>query len=47
MGRVVENKLWGSPISKEKVLTLQQIANNVGADRSFLLSESGFQAGDI
>ncbi len=44
---VVECKLWDSPIPKEKVLTLQQIAQDVGADRSFLLSESGFQAGAI
>lgn len=32
---------------KEKVLALQAIASDVGSDRAFLLSESGFQAGAI
>lgn len=44
---VVECKLWKTAISKEKVLTLAQVASDVGADRAFLLSESGFQAGAI
>jgi hypothetical protein len=44
---IVECKLWRTPIPKEKVLTLYQIAQDVGADRAFLLSESGFQAGAI
>lgn len=44
---IVECKLWKRSIPKEKVLTLQQIAQDVGADRAFLLSESGFQAGAV
>ncbi|WP_138992753.1 restriction endonuclease [Larkinella sp. C7] len=44
---IVECKLWKKSIPKEKVLTLQQITQDVGADRAFLLSESGFQAGAI
>lgn len=43
----VECKLWKSAITKEKVLALQQIAHDVGADRAILSSESGFQAGAI
>lgn len=44
---VVECKLWKTAVSKEKVLALAQIVSDVGADRAFLLSESGFQAGAI
>lgn len=44
---IVECKLWKSAVTKEKVVALQQIAQDVGADRAFLLSESGFQAGAI
>lgn len=44
---VVECKLWKSAVSKEKVLVLHQIAQDVGADRAFLLSEKGFQSGAI
>lgn len=44
---VVECKLWKSAIPKEKVLTLHQIIQDVGADRGIFLSESGFQAGAI
>lgn len=44
---VIECKLWKTAIPKEKVLTLAQVASDVGADRAFLLSESGFQAGAI
>ncbi len=44
---VVECKLWNSPIPKEKVLALQQVLQDVGADRGVLLSESGFQAGAV
>ncbi|WP_176058979.1 restriction endonuclease [Paraburkholderia sp. BCC1876] len=44
---VIECKLWNTAIPKEKVLTLAQVASDVGADRAFLLSESGFQAGAI
>jgi hypothetical protein len=44
---VVECKLWNRAITKQCVLTLQQIVADVGADRGFLLSESGFQAGAV
>ncbi|QKV54726.1 restriction endonuclease [Comamonas antarctica] len=44
---IVECKLWNTAIPKEKVLALAQIATDVGADRAFLLSESGFQAGAL
>lgn len=44
---VIECKDWKSSIPKEKVLALQSIAMDIGADRAFLLSESGFQSGAI
>lgn len=44
---IVECKLWKTSIPKEKVLTLQQILQDVGADRGIIMSESGFQAGAI
>ncbi|WP_454734190.1 restriction endonuclease [Cupriavidus pauculus] len=44
---LVECKLWNSAIPKEKVAALYHIVSDVGADRGFLVSESGFQAGAI
>ncbi|NKM35953.1 restriction endonuclease [Rhizobium laguerreae] len=44
---IVECKLWNRPVEKENVLTLFSIAQDVGADRAFLMSESGFQAGAV
>lgn len=44
---VIECKHWGTRIPKEKVLTLQSIVQDVGADRGFLLSETGFQSGAV
>lgn len=44
---VVECKAWKSNIPKEKVLALSAIIQDVGADRGFLLSETGFQSGAI
>lgn len=44
---IVECKFWKSSVSKDKVLALSAIAQDVGADRAFLLSESGFQAGAV
>jgi hypothetical protein len=44
---IVECKLWKTSVPKEKVLALQQIVQDVGADRGFLMSESGFQSGTI
>lgn len=44
---IVECKNWKAAVRKEQVMTLGHIAQDVGADRAFLLSESGFQAGAI
>jgi len=44
---IVECKYWKSAVPKAHVLTLAQIAQDVGADRAVLLSETGFQAGAI
>jgi hypothetical protein len=44
---VVECKCWKSAVTKEKVLALKSIVEDVGADRGLLLSKSGFQAGAI
>ena len=44
---VVECKDWKSSIPKEKVLALSAIVQDIGADRGFLMSESGFQSGAI
>ncbi|MGQ4620033.1 restriction endonuclease [Nocardia sp. R7R-8] len=42
---IVECKHWRRRVSKEKVAALSAIAQDVGADRGILLSESGFQSG--
>ena len=44
---VLECQHWSSNIPKEKVLALQAIVQDVGADRGILLSEIGFQSGAI
>ena len=44
---VVECKEWRTKISKEKVAALKYIVDDVGADRGFLVSESGFQPGAV
>lgn len=44
---VVECKDWRTNVPKEKVLALQAIVQDVGADRGWLLSETGFQAGAV
>lgn len=44
---IVECKLWQSGVPKEKVMALRDIMEDVGADRAFLLSESGFQSGAV
>jgi len=44
---VVECKAWKTNVPKEKVMALSSIVQDVGADRGFLLSETGFQAGAI
>lgn len=40
---VVECKCWNSRVSKEKVLALQQVVADVGADRGILLTTLRFQ----
>lgn len=42
---IVECKQWARPVPKERVLTLQGVVSDVGADRGILLCENGFQAG--
>lgn len=44
---VVECKAWKSNVPKEKVMALASIVQDVGADRGFLLSETGFQSGAV
>ena len=44
---VVECKLWRRRVSKLHVAALANIAQDVGADRGILLSETGFQPGAI
>ena len=44
---VVECKLWKRRVPKERVLILQSVVSDVGADRGFLLSEVGFQSGAV
>jgi len=44
---VVECKAWKSNIPKEKAMALLSIVQDIGADRGFLLSETGFQSGAI
>lgn len=44
---IIECKAWKSNIPKEKVMALSAIVQDVGADRGFLLSETGFQSGAI
>lgn len=43
----VECKTLARPVTKEKVLTLQQIVADVGADRGVMFCETGFQAGAV
>ncbi|MEW8495922.1 MAG: restriction endonuclease [Candidatus Thiodiazotropha taylori] len=44
---VVECKYWKNAVTKQHVLTLKGIVDDVGADRGILLSSSGFQSGAI
>ena len=44
---VVECKHWKTNVPKEKLMALISIVQDVGADRGFLLSETGFQSGAI
>jgi len=42
---VVDCKYWNSAVPKAAVLTLKGVVEDIGADRGFLVSESGFQTG--
>ena len=44
---IVECKAWRTNVPKEKVLALAEVVEDIGADRGFLLSETGFQSGAI
>lgn len=44
---LVECKQWKTRVSKLHVLALREIVADIGADRGFLLSETGFQSGAI
>jgi len=44
---IVECKAWNSNIPKEKVMALAAIVQDIGADKGFLLSETGFQSGAV
>lgn len=44
---LVECKSWKSAIPKEKVLALRTIVDDVGADRGFIMAESGYQSGAL
>ena len=43
----VECKNWKTNVPKEKVAALTNVLQDVGADRGFLLSETGFQSGAL
>lgn len=42
---IVECKLWTSRVSKEKVMALKSIVEDLGADRGIIFCEKGFQPG--
>lgn len=42
---VIECKLWKTRVTKEKVLTLKSVIEDLGADRGIIVSEEGFQTG--
>ncbi|MDT3718264.1 restriction endonuclease [Pseudomonas oryzihabitans] len=44
---LVEAKYWKSKVSKSHVLAFRSIIEDIGADRGFLVSSSGFQRGAI
>lgn len=44
---VVECKYWNSNVSKEKVMALRSIVDDVGADRGVIISKIGYQSGAI
>ncbi len=44
---VIEAKKWKYNVSKEKVLALLTIVQDIGADRGFIISEKGYQKGAL
>lgn len=44
---LIECKAWKAPVPKEKVLALRMIVEDTGADRGFLMAESGYQSGAL
>jgi hypothetical protein len=44
---IVEAKHWKKKVTKEKVLALRSIVDDIGADRGFIISSTGFQSGAI
>jgi hypothetical protein len=44
---LIECKAWKTAIPKEKVLALRSIVDDTGADRGFIMAESGFQSGAL
>ena len=42
---VIECKNWRRPVTKEKVLALKSLIDDIGADRGILIAQSGFQLG--
>ena len=44
---VIECKYWNSAVTKEKVLALRSVVEDVGADRGIMISTAGFQSGAI
>ena len=44
---VIECKYWNSSVTKEKVLALQRVVEDVGADRGILVSTAKYQRGAV
>lgn len=42
---IIEAKKWKKRVNKLQVLGLRTIADDIGADRAFIISEAGFQSG--
>lgn len=44
---VIECKHWNSAVTKEKVLVLRSVVEDVGADKGILISVAGYQSGAV
>jgi restriction system protein len=44
---IIECKYWNVRVTKEKVLALISIVDDIGADRGVLISKMGFQSGAV